>query len=86
MTPSQALRHPWLRRRLPRAPESNASVEKSYHQRNSGSGVAKLPPAAPTSGKTKPRRQIEEILDDGRGVTDSAKLNTRTVLPKIVGR
>ena len=88
MNPSEALRHPWLRRRLPRAPEANnnTSTDRHYQRHNSGSAVAKLPPAAPTSGKAKQRRQIGEILDDGRGVTDSARLNNRTVLPKIVGR
>lgn len=85
MTPSQALRHPWLRRRLPRAPEPNnnlSSAEKRHrHQSQTSSAVGKLPPAAPTSGKTKARKHLEEVVDDG---VDS--MNPRTVLPKIVGR
>lgn len=47
LTPSQALRHPWLRRRLPKPPASDASSAK--HKRH-GSSVGKLPPAG-TSGK-----------------------------------
>ena len=82
MTPAQALRHPWLRRRLPRAPEQNnntvTSAEKRHQRHNSESTMTRLPP---TSGKAKPRRQIG---DDG--LPGSANMNNRTVLPKIVGR
>lgn len=82
MTPSQALRHPWLRRRLPRAPEpNNNTISTSAEKRRSA--VGKLPPTGPSSGKTKPRKPIE-IADEA--VQDSGSLNTRTVLPKIIGR
>ncbi|EDO46144.1 predicted protein [Nematostella vectensis] len=83
MTPSQALRHPWLRRRaLPRAPESNNNLASATSTEKRRSAVGKFPPTGPSSGKNKPRRPIEI----GEDVNDSASLNTRTVLPKIAGR
>ncbi|XP_038054093.1 dual specificity tyrosine-phosphorylation-regulated kinase 2-like [Patiria miniata] len=42
MTPSQALRHAWLRRRLPKPPTTDATSAK--HKRHGSSTVAKLPP------------------------------------------
>ena len=93
MTPSQALRHAWLRRRLPRAPaeqtnghSKNTTVEKLKHHRQ-GSGthaVGKLPPthpAHPASSKTR-RRTSENNPPSDQG----SEINNRTVLPKIVGR
>ncbi|XP_033123439.1 dual specificity tyrosine-phosphorylation-regulated kinase 2-like [Anneissia japonica] len=47
MTPSQALRHSWLRRRLPKPPSDQTSAK---HKRQ-GSSVAKLPPTGVHSGK-----------------------------------
>lgn len=82
MLPSQALRHPWLRRRLPRAPEqNNNTISSSAEKRRSA--VGKLPPTGQSSGKTKTRKPIEIADETGH---DSASLNTRTVLPKIIGR
>ena len=74
MTPAKALRHDWLRRRLPREPNNNGTSADKHRRLRShtGSAVGKLPPAAPTSGKAKP------------GVDST--MNQRTVLPKIVGR
>lgn len=84
MTPAQALRHSWLRRRLPRAPENTtshkpiqnipASADKR-HQRQPSSST-KLPPTVPSSGVTKQKRTSENVADS----------SNRTVLPKIVGR
>eukprot|EP00794_Sanderia_malayensis_P006208 gene6208-6923_t len=90
MTPAQALRHSWLRRRLPRAPAAensntqttqSSSVDKSRHHRQTSGNVAKLPPAHPTSSKAR-RRTSENVAVSDQG----SELNNRTVLPKIVGR
>ncbi len=84
MTPAQALRHPWLRRRLPRAPavDPNNTTQNSTtkHHRQSSGTAAKLPPTHPTSSKTR-RRTSENVVSD-----QGSDLNNRTVLPKIVGR
>lgn len=89
MIPSKALRHPWLRRRLPRAPvENNAtthpSTEKTnkHRQHSATITVSKLPPTQPPSSKHR-RRTSENIPLSDQTSTD---LNPRTVLPKIVGR
>ncbi|CAB4021491.1 dual specificity tyrosine-phosphorylation-regulated kinase 2-like [Paramuricea clavata] len=81
MTPSQALRHSWLRRRLPRAPDNSTthranppvSADKK-HQRLPSSST-KLPPTLPTSAKAKAKKPNENLSD-----------TNRTVLPKIIGR
>jgi len=85
MIPSKALRHPWLRRRLPRAPvdaNNTTNSDKSKHRQASATiTVSKLPPTQPPSSKHR-RRTSENIpLSD-----NSTDLNPRTVLPKIVGR
>lgn len=82
LTPAQALRHPWLRRRLPRAPENTtthkpsqnapASADKLRHQSST-----KLPPTGPSSAVAKQKRANENGPDTS---------SNRTVLPKIVGR
>lgn len=94
MVPGKALRHPWLRRRLPRAPiapveNANATThaaDKSNKNRQQSATIttitaSKLPPTQPSSSKHK-RRTSENIpISD-----QSTDLNPRTVLPKIVGR
>jgi len=83
MTPPQALRHPWLRRRqMPKAPESTAA--KTTNKQRQASASEKLPPTGNASGKARHNRQ-------GSGnaalvTTAESGLNSRTVLPKIVGR
>lgn len=82
LTPTQALRHAWLRRRLPGPPPYNSEVkssESSLRRNSSGnrsSGMPKLANGslATTSGKT---RQLA-IQDD-----IASQLNTRTKLPQI---
>ena len=74
MTPGQALRHPWLRRRLPKPPTNEVRLD-SGTIRNSGAsrttGMPKLPNGSiSASGKT---RHL--------GVGD--ELNARTKLPQI---
>ena len=90
MIPSQALRHPWLRRRLPRAPAdpsitNNQHIsDKNKHNRQNSANISvnKLPPTTqPPSSKH--RRRTAENLTMADTNTD---LNPRTVLPKIVGR
>ncbi|XP_071082459.1 dual specificity tyrosine-phosphorylation-regulated kinase 2-like [Haliotis cracherodii] len=75
MTPGQALRHAWLRRRLPKPPPSNDNRLDSGARRNSSgnrSSVQKLAnTTVTTSGKS---RQI--------GLPDDV-INTRTKLPQI---
>lgn len=90
MIPSQALRHPWLRRRLPRAPADPNNVNNHQHvseknknnrQQSATININKLPPTQPPSSKHR-RRTAENIAMSEQ----SNDLNPRTVLPKIVGR
>lgn len=69
MNPSQALRHPWLRRRLPKPPAEAQNTASAKHKRHGSSTVGKLPPTgAVHSGKTRQQAEVSQ----------------RTVLPKIV--
>ncbi|XP_077983113.1 dual specificity tyrosine-phosphorylation-regulated kinase 2-like [Glandiceps talaboti] len=77
MSPNQALRHPWLRRRLPKPPSQDAVTSSARHRRHSSGTVAKLPPAAASSGKT---RQVAPAA----ATEGPAGYTQRTVLPKIV--
>lgn len=84
--PSKALRHPWLRRRLPRAPVNEnapAATDKTnkHRQHSATITVSKLPPTQPTSSKHRRRTSENVAISD-----QSTDLNPRTVLPKIVGR
>lgn len=80
MTPTQALRHPWLRRRLPKPPGQTEGRSDSAQRRNSSgnrsSGMPKLTNGtiSTASGKT---RQL--VLQDDM----QSQLNTRTKLPQI---
>lgn len=79
MTPPQALRHGWLRRRLPKAPVESAG--NSLSQGICSQGTSHF---APTGGKSTTTRKTDAKL-----TTSTAKLSSdqsRTVLPKIVGR
>ncbi|XP_023668491.1 dual specificity tyrosine-phosphorylation-regulated kinase 2-like isoform X1 [Paramormyrops kingsleyae] len=77
MTPSQALRHPWLRRRLPKPPAGEKVPMKCIPE---GSGtvtsVSKLPP--PSSSATKLRTNLAQMTDA------NGNIQQRTVLPKLV--
>ena len=90
MIPSQALRHPWLRRRLPRAPAdpsitNNQHIsDKNKHNRQNSANISvnKLPPTTQPPSSKHRRRTAENLT-----ITDTnTDLNPRTVLPKIVGR
>ncbi|XP_007888657.1 dual specificity tyrosine-phosphorylation-regulated kinase 2-like [Callorhinchus milii] len=81
MTPAQALRHPWLRRRLPKPP---ASDKTTFVKRMSASptalmdAVSKLPPPSPASVPNKLRSNLSQSTDSNPNMTQ------RTVLPKLV--
>lgn len=74
MTPGQALRHTWLRRRLPKPP-NNENDSRSVHRASATrSGiVAKYAPVS--SGKTRLIATSDEVVP--------ASLNTRPKLPQI---
>ncbi|XP_062339309.1 dual specificity tyrosine-phosphorylation-regulated kinase 2 [Osmerus eperlanus] len=75
MTPSQALRHPWLRRRLPKPPTAG---EKPPVKRGTEcpTSISKLPP---TSGSASKIRTNLAQMTDANG-----NIQQRTVLPKLV--
>ncbi|XP_059834329.1 dual specificity tyrosine-phosphorylation-regulated kinase 2 isoform X1 [Hypanus sabinus] len=77
MTPSQALRHPWLRRRLPKPPAGEkASTRRTTESSGAITSISKLPP---TSGSTaKLRTNLAQITDA------NGNIQQRTVLPKLV--
>ncbi|XP_059169127.1 dual specificity tyrosine-phosphorylation-regulated kinase 2-like [Physella acuta] len=81
LTPTQALRHAWLRRRLPRPPAYNGEVKSdSALRRNSSgnrsTGMPKLTNGTITTASGKSRQLA--IQDDL-----SSQINTRTKLPQI---
>ncbi|CAB1346396.1 unnamed protein product [Coregonus sp. 'balchen'] len=78
MTPSQALRHPWLRRRLPKPPTGDKTAVKRITDGGSGAitSISKLPP---TSGSTSKMRTNLAQMTDANG-----NIQQRTVLPKLV--
>ncbi len=88
MTPPQALRHGWLRRRLPRAP-ADGHLSQGMQ---ADTVVSRLPPSVnKTTLSSKRTRQLPHAPTTTAHVrsSPSTKLNSdhsRTVLPKIVGR
>ncbi|XP_068995514.1 dual specificity tyrosine-phosphorylation-regulated kinase 2 [Embiotoca jacksoni] len=88
MTPAQALRHPWLRRRLPKPPTvttTAAAPEKtSTSKRGPTDGaitsISKLAAASSTttSSSSKTRTNLAAITDA------NGNIQPRTVLPKLV--
>ncbi len=94
MTPPQALRHNWLRRRLPRAPADGPGNHLSQGMQ-AETVVSRLPPSGVSTNKTtvasKRARQLPHPPATTAHVrsSPSTKLgndHSRTVLPKIVGR
>lgn len=100
MTPAQALRHGWLRRRLPKNPaEGHVSLSQGTQPASAAAPITtKLPPSGTTkhattaSTATRKTRQLTN-QNSANSTTKAdpspvAKLNGehRTVLPKIVGR
>ena len=101
MTPPQALRHSWLRRRLPRGAATDTPSQNPSSAHHSSAVSTRLPPngmsaKAPSSSaivhKAKPAPNPAPSHPSSAKVTSSpsAKLNgehsTRTVLPKVIGR
>ncbi|XP_031715062.1 dual specificity tyrosine-phosphorylation-regulated kinase 2 [Anarrhichthys ocellatus] len=87
MTPSQALRHPWLRRRLPKPPTGTTAVEKtsssSSKRATTDSAVTSISKLATSSSTTmssssKTRTNLAAITDA------NGNIQPRTVLPKLV--
>lgn len=79
MTPPQALRHGWLRRRLPKAPAETGSNSLSQDTRSQG--VSHF-----SAGKSTSTRKNDAKLST---TSSTSKLNgepSRTVLPQIVRR
>ena len=92
MTPPQALRHGWLRRKLPKQPGEVGTHSLSQgSQATSTSG--RLPPPAtqpkvPSGRKPRQLPPAPAAKSSGEATSSSSKVNGehRTVLPKIVGR
>ncbi|TNN81561.1 Dual specificity tyrosine-phosphorylation-regulated kinase 2 [Liparis tanakae] len=92
MTPSQALRHPWLRRRLPKPPtgaadKTSSSSPAAASRRGNATdaaftSISKLAAASSTatssSSSSKARTNLAAITDA------NGNLQPRTVLPKLV--
>ncbi|XP_018107928.1 dual specificity tyrosine-phosphorylation-regulated kinase 2 isoform X2 [Xenopus laevis] len=77
MTPSQALRHHWLRRRLPKPPIGEKISSKRITESTGAiTSLSKLPP---TSGSTAKLRTNLTQMTDANG-----NIQQRTVLPKLV--
>ncbi|KAL4640677.1 dual specificity tyrosine-phosphorylation-regulated kinase 2-like [Arapaima gigas] len=77
MTPSQALRHPWLRRRLPKPPTGEkAGMKRIPESSGTATSVSKLPP--PSSSASKLRTNLTQMTDA------NGNIQQRTVLPKLV--
>ncbi|XP_018585267.2 dual specificity tyrosine-phosphorylation-regulated kinase 2-like [Scleropages formosus] len=77
MTPSQALRHPWLRRRLPKPPTGDKAPMKRIPESSGAvTSVSKLPP--PLSSASKLRTNLTQMTDA------NGNIQQRTVLPKLV--
>lgn len=81
MTPSQALRHPWLRRRLPKPPTGTTAAEKtssSSKRTTTDGGITSISKLTTTSTSSKTRTNLAAITDA------NGNIQPRTVLPKLV--
>ncbi|KAG7278577.1 hypothetical protein CRUP_013319 [Coryphaenoides rupestris] len=82
MTPGQALRHPWLRRRLPKPPATTASSTSSSKRSTESTSISKLAPGSScttsSSSSSKTRTNLAVITDA------NGNIQPRTVLPKLV--
>ncbi|XP_015711833.1 dual specificity tyrosine-phosphorylation-regulated kinase 2 isoform X1 [Coturnix japonica] len=77
MTPSQALRHPWLRRRLPKPPTGEkASAKRITESTGAITSISKLPPTSSSASKL--RTNLAQMTDA------NGNIQQRTVLPKLV--
>ncbi|XP_075713033.1 dual specificity tyrosine-phosphorylation-regulated kinase 2 isoform X2 [Rhinoderma darwinii] len=77
MTPSQALRHHWLRRRLPKPPTGEKALSKRITESSGAiTSISKLPPTSGSAAKL--RTNMAQITDA------NGNIQQRTVLPKLV--
>ncbi|CAH2277825.1 dual specificity tyrosine-phosphorylation-regulated kinase 2 isoform X1 [Pelobates cultripes] len=77
MTPSQALQHPWLRRRLPKPPTGEKPSSKRVTESSGAiTSIAKLPPTSGSAAKIK--TNLAQMTDA------NGNIQQRTVLPKLV--
>uniref|UniRef100_A0A8D0DUI6 Dual specificity tyrosine-phosphorylation-regulated kinase 2 n=1 Tax=Salvator merianae TaxID=96440 RepID=A0A8D0DUI6_SALMN len=77
MTPSQALRHPWLRRRLPKPPAGEKTSAKRITESTGAiTSISKLPPTSNSASKL--RTNLAQMTDA------NGNIQQRTVLPKLV--
>lgn len=88
MTPSQALRHPWLRRRLPKPPTGTTAVEKTSSSTSkratTDSAVTSISKLA-TSSSTTMSSSSSKTRTNLAAITDAnGNIQPRTVLPKLV--
>ncbi|KAK5849408.1 hypothetical protein PBY51_009053 [Eleginops maclovinus] len=81
MTPSQALRHPWLRRRLPKPP--TGTTDKTTSSKGAITSISKL--ATTTSSTTTSTSSSSKTRTNLAAITDAnGNIQPRTVLPKLV--
>nr|XP_057923449.1 dual specificity tyrosine-phosphorylation-regulated kinase 2 [Doryrhamphus excisus] len=85
MTPSQALRHPWLRRRLPKPPTGTTGDKTPLSKRATAdttiTSISKFPATSSSttvSASSKTRTNMAPITDA------NGNIQARTVLPKLV--
>ncbi|XP_020782231.1 dual specificity tyrosine-phosphorylation-regulated kinase 2 isoform X1 [Boleophthalmus pectinirostris] len=83
MTPSQALRHPWLRRRLPKPPTGGTTIvdktsSSSKRTTTTDGGITSISKPTTTTASSKTRTNLAAITDA------NGNIQTRTVLPKLV--
>ncbi|KAL3048645.1 hypothetical protein OYC64_007238 [Pagothenia borchgrevinki] len=86
MTPSQALRHPWLRRRLPKPPTTTTTgiSDKTPVGKSAITSISKLATTT-TSSTTVSVSSSSKTRTNLAAITDAnGNIQPRTVLPKLV--
>uniref|UniRef100_H3DMZ8 dual-specificity kinase n=1 Tax=Tetraodon nigroviridis TaxID=99883 RepID=H3DMZ8_TETNG len=86
MTPSQALRHPWLKKRLPKPPGGTGTTDKASRRIGTAAAdgaltsISKIATTSSTavSSSSKTRTNLASITDA------NGNIQPRTVLPKLV--
>ncbi|XP_070296153.1 dual specificity tyrosine-phosphorylation-regulated kinase 2-like [Salvelinus sp. IW2-2015] len=79
LTPSQALRHPWLYRRLPKPLASAVGEKKGATEHHSTSLPSILPAKGVSGTAANPNKLRANVMGDSAG-----SIPLRTVLPKLV--
>lgn len=85
MTPSQALRHAWLRRRLPKAPTNENDLKNSRRSSASRSGqvIGKYTNGTTSSAKTRLIATSDEAAHQASLNNAGSTINSRPKLPQI---